>query len=127
MPLPHWIARFNKRWTNRFLEPVVARFSGFAVIHHRGRRSGRPYTTPVNVFEGDSGAVIVALTYGTGADWVKNVLAGGGAIERRGELTPFPAPTVVGRDEAWRFVPWFVQIALRILTVQHFLRIATVD
>ena len=86
MPLPRAVARFNKRVTNRFLEPIARRSSGFAVVHHVGRRSGREYTTPVNLFRlGDEGAgvgdrsttdaAIVSLTYGPSADWVRNVLA----------------------------------------------------
>ena len=127
MPLPFWVARFNKRVTNRFLEPIVRRSAGFAIVHHRGRRTGRPYTTPVNIFHADDGAAIVALTYGPTADWVQNVLAGGGDVERRGVRTPISQVTLVHRRDSWQFLPPWVQIALRILTVRDFLRITTVD
>lgn len=49
-----------------------------SVIRHRGRISGRPYETPVGAVATDDGFVI-ALPYGTQADWVKNVLAAGSA------------------------------------------------
>ena len=49
---------------------------GMGVITHRGRRSGRIYETPVNVFRRSDGYV-VALTYRAGADWVRNVLTAG--------------------------------------------------
>jgi len=61
-----------------YLDPVLRPFAGrlptFGVITHRGRRSGRVYRTPVNVFRrGD--AYLFLLTYGSDAQWVRNVLA----------------------------------------------------
>ena len=49
-----------------------------SIIEHRGRVSGRDYRTPVVVRAVDDGFV-VTLTYGTRADWVRNVLAAGSA------------------------------------------------
>jgi hypothetical protein len=40
---------------------------GLGVVVHRGRRSGRVYQTPVNVFATEDGYV-VALTYGPDAE-----------------------------------------------------------
>lgn len=123
MPLPRVVARFNKRVTNRFLEPVARRSSGFAVVHHVGRRSGRTYATPVNLFAlGDE--AIVALTYGPGADWVQNVIAGGGSVEHREGQRGIDHVTVVGRDVAWPVLPLVVRGALRVLRVQRFLRLS---
>lgn len=70
------MARFNRAVLNRLTRPLARRLPGFGVIVHRGRRSGRIHETPVNVFRRDDGYVI-ALTYGTHADWVQNVLAAG--------------------------------------------------
>ena len=122
MPLPRWVARFNKRVTNRFIEPVVRRSAGFAVVHHTGRRSGAAYQTPVIVFDAEAD-VIVALTYGPQADWVQNVLASGGAVERMGSRASIRTTRLVGRTEAWGHLPLLVRVALRILGVQDFLRI----
>jgi deazaflavin-dependent oxidoreductase (nitroreductase family) len=132
MPLPRVVARFNKRVTNRFLEPIARRSSGFAVVHHVGRRSGRAYTTPVNLFrlgdEGDGGgAVVVSLTYGPSADWVRNVLAGGAGVETRVGRRVVEASTVVGRDVAWPALPIIVRGALRVLRVRDFLRLTLVE
>src|SRR5258708_12353984 len=44
----------------------------FAVVHHRGRRSGRSYTTPVGARRTADGFVI-PLTFGERADWFRNV------------------------------------------------------
>ena len=48
--------------------------AGLGVVVHRGRRTGRVYQTPVNVFATGDGYVL-ALTNGPDANWVKNVLA----------------------------------------------------
>ncbi len=123
MPLPHAIARFNKRVTNRFVEPIARRSSGFAVVHHVGRSSGAPYRTPVNVFD-LHGDVIVALTYGRRADWIRNVLVGDAALERSGRQQPIASARVVGRAEVWPALPWFVRLALRVLGVREFARLS---
>ena len=125
MPLPHAVARFNRRVTNRWIEPIARRSSGFAVVHHAGRCSGVAYRTPVNVFEmaGDPNDLVVALTYGPSADWCRNVLAGGGTVERRAVVHRIAAATLVDRDVAWPALPRLVRGALRLLRVRHFLRL----
>ena len=57
--------------------PLAGRLPGFAVVAHVGRRSGRAYRTPANLFETD-GRPVVALTYGADSQWVRNVLGAGG-------------------------------------------------
>ena len=123
MPLPRAIARFNKRVTNRFIEPVARRSSGFAVVHHVGRRSGASYSTPVNLFA-LQGHVIVALTYGPAADWVQNVLATGGTVENASGIKPIAAAEIVGRRAAWPALPAIVRCALRTLRVRDFMRLS---
>jgi deazaflavin-dependent oxidoreductase (nitroreductase family) len=123
MPLPGAVARFNRRYTNRFIEPVVRRSAGFALVHHRGRRTGRRYRTPVNVFDLDDGAerrLVVALTYGPTADWVQNVSAGPAHLTRRGTDLRVVAIEIVGRDVAWPILPLAVRAVLRLLRVRDF-------
>lgn len=76
MPAPRSIARFNRRFTNQLFLRVAGYLPGFAIVSHVGRKSGRAYRTPVNAFRADGG-YIIALTYGSESDWVKNVLAAG--------------------------------------------------
>jgi len=60
---------------------MMARMPGFGVLHHRGRKSGREYQTPVKLFRhGDD--YVITLPYGAGTDWVKNVVAAGGGDSR---------------------------------------------
>jgi deazaflavin-dependent oxidoreductase (nitroreductase family) len=116
MPLPKTLARFNLVVTNRVLGPLAARLPAFAVVHHVGRRSGRAYATPVNLFrEGDR--YVMALTYGADAQWVRNVLAAGGCeVTTRGRRLALGQPEIV-RDTGHALVPRLVGRALRLLDV----------
>lgn len=122
MPLPRAIALLNKRFTNRFIEPIVSRSADFARVHHVGRRTGHHRTTPVKIFflDGDG---IVALTYGPSADWVRNVVASGGSVEHQEAMKQIASVEVVGRAVAWPALPKPIRFALRVLTVHDFLRI----
>ena len=102
--------------------PLARRAPGFGVVVHRGRRSGREYETPVNVFRhGDH--VTIALTYGRESEWVRNVLAAGGCrLEMRGRELALTEPRLV-RDESRRSVPAPVRVPLRLLGVADFLEL----
>lgn len=87
-----WVAAFNLAVANRITSPFATRLPGFGIIIHRGRKSGRFYRTPVNVFEAADG-FLVALTYGQDSQWVRNVLAAGGCqLETRRVLYQLSAP-----------------------------------
>jgi deazaflavin-dependent oxidoreductase (nitroreductase family) len=114
------VGRFNRAVTNRLTRPFVGRLPWFGIVQHRGRRSGRIYRTPVNAFSTDGGYVI-ALIYGAGADWVRNVTAAGGCELRvRGRQVRLTEPRIV-HDDARREVPQVVRPALRLLGVADFL------
>ena len=86
MPFPRTLARWNKAGLNRLTKHTAPLTPGWVVIH-RGRRSGRRFQTPVNVFRTEDG-FLFALTYGPDSDWVKNVLAaGGGELRTAGALS----------------------------------------
>jgi deazaflavin-dependent oxidoreductase (nitroreductase family) len=121
MPLPQALARFNRVATNRILGPLAFVAPPFAIIVHRGRRSSREYRTPVWAFRLERGFVI-ALTYGARSEWVKNVLADGGAtlITRRGGQD-LVRPRIVHGDEGLRAMPLFMRPALRVLNVDDYL------
>lgn len=106
---------------NRILGPVARILPGFGIVVHRGRRSGREYRTPVNVFKTPDGYV-VALTYGV-ADWTRNVLAAGGCrIEIRRRPVQLTDPRVV-RDPARKAVPLPVRPILAAIGVSDFLHL----
>jgi deazaflavin-dependent oxidoreductase (nitroreductase family) len=117
------MAHFNRRVTNRLTRPLARLLPGFGVVLHRGRKSGRGYATPVNVFAAPGGYVI-ALTYGSESDWVKNVVAAGGCVlVTRGRTWRLTTPTIV-RDDRQRPLPRLVRPFLRFMRVNEFLRLA---
>jgi deazaflavin-dependent oxidoreductase (nitroreductase family) len=72
----------------------------WAVIVHRGRRSGRRYRTPVFAVRSDGRLVVVPL-YGEQSDWLRNVLAAGrGEVTRLGRTHPLTNPRLVEADRA---------------------------
>jgi deazaflavin-dependent oxidoreductase (nitroreductase family) len=120
MPLPRRLARFNRVVTNRVLGPLARYVPGFAVVSHVGRRSGRLYQTPVSLFRREDDYVI-ALMYGADSQWVRNVLAAGGAdIETRGGRVHLVDPEVV-RDPARSLVPKPVRVPLLLANVDEFM------
>jgi deazaflavin-dependent oxidoreductase (nitroreductase family) len=122
MPLPRALARFNRRVSNKILGPLAHVAPPFALVEHRGRRSGRHYSTPVWAFRTDRGFV-VALTYGgSRTEWVKNVLADGRAklvIRRRSYEVNHPR--VAHGSDGMRAVPAIIRPALRALGVDDYL------
>lgn len=121
MPLPRGLARFNRRFTNRLLGRLPVRLSPFVLVEHVGRRSGTTYRTPVATFRHPAGRLI-ALTYGSGADWVLNVLAADGAVLRRGGVAEVvSAPLVIGRVDAFPHLPVMIRLFLRLLGTTEFL------
>lgn len=101
-PLLRVVRRFNRDVTNkRQLQGSAGQPGAYAsVVHHVGRRSGSPYRTPAVAVPADDG-FLFALPYGPDADWVRNVLAAGGAsIEHEGETVAVTAPRLVGAEAA---------------------------
>lgn len=117
MPIPYVVARLNRRVTNRLLGVLAPWVPPFAVLHHRGRRTGAPRSTPLLVFRrGDR--VVVALTYGERVDWLRNVLAAGSArLVRAGQVWHLDEPERRYGAEASRLLPVLVRIALRAIRV----------
>lgn len=93
------VARFNRVVTNPIQGQYAWLLPPWAVICHRGRRSGRAYRTPVIAFRRGRRLAVVVL-YGVESDWVRNVLAGGGQVVRAGRSYALLEPRVVGAGEA---------------------------
>src|SRR5262245_36321547 len=120
MPLSKRVAHFNRSVTNRVTRRFAWWLPGFAIVTHVGRRSGRRYRTPVNVFRGD-GRYVFALTYGRESDWVRNVLAAGTCeVETRRHTVTRTNPELVTAPTR-RYVPRAVRRALGALHVDEFL------
>lgn len=104
MQLPQRLARFNRHVTNPIQRMWAGWAPGFGILEHTGRKSGKTYRTPLNVFSTDDGVAIL-LSYGPDRDWLKNITAaGGGRMTRRGHTVAVTDPRVVSKTEAARHV-----------------------
>ena len=110
---------------SRMLNPLVkplfesGRIGVWGVVHHRGRRSGRIFATPVAL-----GAVRdffnVPLPYGEGTDWCRNLIAAhGGAISNRGHEYAVTEPRVVSVEAARSAFPLVLRPLLPIVTRKY--------
>jgi hypothetical protein len=78
----------------------------------------------VNVFRVPDG-FIIALTYSSQSEWVKNVLAAGGCeLKTRGKKYQLSAPTIV-HDPTRRRFPIPVRIVLRLIGASDFVQLST--
>jgi deazaflavin-dependent oxidoreductase (nitroreductase family) len=104
MQLPEWLTRFNKRVTNPVQRMWAGRIPMHGILEHVGRRSGKPYRTPLIVFNADINGqpgVAILLTYGPNRDWLKNITAaGGGRMRRHGATFGVTNPQIVAKGEA---------------------------
>jgi deazaflavin-dependent oxidoreductase (nitroreductase family) len=123
MPISKRAARFNKRVTNRVTRHFASWMPGFAIVSHVGRRSGRLYRTPVNVFR-DGDRYVFALTYGADSDWVRNVLSAGGCeIETRRKTVELRDPKRF-TDPTRRLIPIPARWILRLVDVKDFMALS---
>ena len=96
------------RYVDPLLRPVAGWLPTFGIVIHRGRKTGRTYETPVNVFRrGDD--YLFFLTYGSDVDWVKNVLAAGTCdLRTRRRVVRLAEPEVI-EDPQLRLAPAFAR------------------
>jgi deazaflavin-dependent oxidoreductase (nitroreductase family) len=119
-----WLAKFNIAVTNRITGRFAGSLPGFGIVTHVGRKSGKTYRTPVNVFRTPTG-FIFALTYSSESEWVKNVLAAGGAeLQTRGRNYRLSAPKVV-RDPTRQQFPVPVRFVLRLVGADQYIELST--
>jgi deazaflavin-dependent oxidoreductase (nitroreductase family) len=97
MPLPRWLARFNKR----FINPREIRRGNWPILIHMGRSSGKIYQTPLDAHPIHGGFVFIPM-YGPRTDWLRNVLAAGTArLSIRGETMQLRSPRMVKKRDIW--------------------------
>ncbi|AEV85361.1 hypothetical protein ACWT_4341 [Actinoplanes sp. SE50] len=72
----------------------------WAVVHHRGRVSGRALTVPIALTVAPD-VFVINLPWGATTNWVRNVLAAGGCVIRwKGADHPVRDPQVIGEVQA---------------------------
>jgi deazaflavin-dependent oxidoreductase (nitroreductase family) len=119
-----WLAKINIVFTNQITGLFAGWLPGFGILTHVGRKSGKVYRTPINVFRTPSG-FIVALTYSSQSEWVKNVLAAGGCeLKTRGKKYQLSSPRVV-RDSTRERFPIPVRLVLRVVGAHEYMELST--
>jgi len=90
-------ARRLIRAAARVVNPLVLRIAGrrhmpiVGIVHHRGRKTGREYATPLGVRPAPGGGFVMPLTFSQASQWYQNILAAGGASSPTGaRTTPWP-------------------------------------
>ncbi len=111
----------------RISNPLMVRFAGhrwfplWAVVEHRGRKSGRAYEIPVALLVTPR-TFVVCLPWGPQTNWVRNVVAAGGCTVRwKGSEHRVDRPEVVGIDGASEALGRFERFMVRRLGFQSFL------
>jgi deazaflavin-dependent oxidoreductase (nitroreductase family) len=113
---------------NRFAGRVAGKraMPVWALVHHVGRTSGKSYATPVAVFPAP-GAFYVALPWGRGTDWVRNLrAAGGGTMAWKGTTYDVSEPTFVDKGEVLGIADPFRRQVLKRWPLADFLRVRRV-
>ncbi|HEX6339019.1 MAG TPA: nitroreductase family deazaflavin-dependent oxidoreductase [Jiangellaceae bacterium] len=118
MPMPGWWGQINKRVFN----PLELKRGVRPVLTHVGRSSGTIYRTPLDAHPVDGGYVFI-LVYGSGSDWVRNVLAAGRArLSVGGEHVELTNPRLIDEQEAWDAIGSTVRRPPRALRIHEYLR-----
>ena len=114
--------------TNPILRPLAGTrwFRLWGVVHHEGRKSGRPYATPVVVRRTADGFVI-PMPFGDATNWASNVIAAGGATIRwAGADHRVTDPRVIGSGRGRARVRPDPAVLLPRLGISRFLRVTSV-
>ncbi len=113
----------------RFVNPAVMLIAGrrwmpvLGILHHRGRRSGRAYATPLGMRPlGDR--FVMPRTFGEDAAWYRNVLAAGGCVVTyRGTDYTLVEPEVIDYPRAAPAFPRYERLQFRLVGINEYLRL----
>jgi deazaflavin-dependent oxidoreductase (nitroreductase family) len=95
----------------------------WAVVRHRGRKSGKLYSTPIAIRPTPDG-FILPLPWGEGTDWCRNLrAAGGGVIRWGGADIEITAPEVMDVAAAMRFFDAYMRPIMKLIGIKKVLRV----
>jgi deazaflavin-dependent oxidoreductase (nitroreductase family) len=122
-PLLSAVRTSNKYLLNPLMGTLARRKGPYAVIRHTGRKSGKPYSTPVGAERVQDG-FIIPLGYGTRVDWLENVLVAGRAtIVAKGETYAVTEPEVIDAAGALPRLPPKRRRTFERLGIAHYLAV----
>ena len=109
------------------VNPLVLRIAGrrhmpvVGIVHHRGRKTGRPYATPLGIRPATANGFVMPLTFGEAAGWYRNIVAAGWCvITWRGTDHAVASPVIVDRATALPAFPRYERLALRAIGINEF-------
>lgn len=116
---------FNKHVLNPVMLNLAGRKHWYAsMIRHTGRRSAKVYTTPI-VADRVPDGFILPLPYGTDVDWLRNLVASGGAaLTVDGETFDVVAPMVIDAPTALPQLSPRHRRAFRLFHIDNFVKVA---
>jgi deazaflavin-dependent oxidoreductase (nitroreductase family) len=109
----------------RATRPLAGRrwFTLWAVLVHRGRKSGLEYRTPI-VARPTLDGFIIPLPFGAGTQWTKNLLAAGaGRLRWNGTEFEIRDPEIVDSADAARSFSRVQQAGIRAFGMKEFVRV----
>jgi deazaflavin-dependent oxidoreductase (nitroreductase family) len=124
----HAISEHVRYFNKHILNPIMLSWAGrkwspYAVIRHRGRISGRAYSTPVLARIANE-HLVIPLPYGKHVDWCRNILAGNGCfITWKGETYHATAPALLEADEGLLAFPGWIQALLEQTGTEYYLQL----
>ena len=121
------------RWIARPLGPLARPIAGrrwfpfYAILHHTGRTSGKPYATPVVALRAPDG-FLVPLPFGDATQWAKNLFAAGtGSLTFAGREHGITEPKIIDRRDARAHLPAFVRFLASRLGLRQFILVRRVE
>jgi len=109
------------KWAVNATAPMARGISGrrwfplFGIMHHRGRKSGKQYATPIAVVPTVTKDVfLIGLPWGRDTNWGMNVVAAGGAtLTWKGREHQATEPRIIEGDEAAALAKPFFRSVIR--------------
>lgn len=109
---------------------LVRAFAGrriYALLCHRGRRSGKRFETPVMAWSTEGG-LLVPLSWGTESDWYRNLMAAQDCeIQLRGQWFRCGGPALLPRDEARSYFSPATRTLASLFPVKQFVLLRQVE
>jgi deazaflavin-dependent oxidoreductase (nitroreductase family) len=98
----------------------------WAVVRHRGRKSGKLYSTPIAIRPTPDGFVL-PLPWGEGTDWCRNIRSAGGGIVRWGGADiEVNRPEIIETEEALPNFDAYMRPVVKLIGIKKFLRVRRV-
>lgn len=123
-----WLDLIQRRLNPWTLELARAGRGPFSLVRHVGRKSGKTFETPVILGE-TPGGLVAELTYGTGVNWYRNIVAGGGEVLHRRRWYRIDAVEPLAVDRGRRAFGRAPRVVLTLLRRHEFrlLRVTPVE